>query len=510
MQLSFWRSDSFYKIFKSFEKLPDNKKVTIYIHPENQFFQNSRRWEQLMQLMEEKNIQFEFISNTNTTDQYFGDLWAPIHKPKITFDYKKFLNVIYMFFFRIKDFHLYIVNKKNISRYLIISLEILIMLLIVYGIYSVTIPRANVYIYPSYNSEEIMYNFRYYDPTVSWSQMPEKVISIPYKNWVLKYNYTMSTTVKNIRYLQNPSRWQVKIYNTTSKTFALKPNTKLITDNWLIFRSTSWIQVEWWNINKPSEIIVDVEALDTDIKKNIIWQRWNISQWTKLLIQNLRDSFISRTVYAEAFTNFTGWETNSEWTITEQDIESFSGKVTSYISDNQKEILIKELQSYDIKPLLFDDLVETEAIKLNTSQKVWSDSPTIEWTMTFNIKYKYIEWSDINNAVNQYLTQRPSDSVSLVDIDKSTITFFDKNDIGSWLFIIPTKINTVWGYNFESDVSNIKNTIIEKITNKDEEEAKKVILWYPDVADVDIKLSPFWIQNIPWFKSNIHIYNGRN
>lgn len=54
MKLFFDRSDSFYKIFKSIEKIPDGKTITIEIHPYNQFFKNIRRGKQLLELLKEK------------------------------------------------------------------------------------------------------------------------------------------------------------------------------------------------------------------------------------------------------------------------------------------------------------------------------------------------------------------------------------------------------------------------------------------------------------------------
>ncbi len=508
MELSFNKSDSFYKIFKTFEKLPDNKKLLIYINPENQFYNNKWRWEQLIQLLENKNATFEFVSNNNQTKEYFETLWAKIYKPNEVFDYNKIFQVIYMFFFKIKDFHIYIINKKNVSRYLIIWIEILVMIWVVYWLYAVTIPTADIYIYPSYNSEEILYNFRYYNSDNTW-YVDNKQISIPYYDASIDYEYNMNTTVKNIRYLQNPSRWQIKIYNTTDSALWLKPNTKLITDDGMIYKTLNRLNLKPGSSAKPSETIIDVEALETDIKWNIIWQRWNIPSWTKLLIKNLRTSFITKQVYSEAFSDFTWWKTNTKWTITNQDILSFSGKISDFIWDNKKEILIKQLNNSDIKPMLFDDTIDVIPVSLETSQKVWSDSSTIEWTMKFKITYKYINRIDMQNAVNKYIKQRPSDSISLIDIDKTSTTFFEKNEIGSGVYIIPTKVNTVRWYNFESDISNIKNNIIEKIIWKDTKSARDSILSYPDVSDVNIKLSPFWIKNIPNFKSNIKIYNGK-
>ena len=139
------------------------------------------------------------------------------------------------------------------------------MLLIIYGLYIITIPSANIYIIPSYNSEEIMYNFRYYNNKMTWGY-DDKTISIPYYESSLDYSYAMNSTVKNIRYLQNPSRWEIKVYNTTNKVFAMKPNTKFITEDGMIYKSTSWVEVRAWSIQNPSEIIVSVEALEADIK----------------------------------------------------------------------------------------------------------------------------------------------------------------------------------------------------------------------------------------------------
>lgn len=74
MKLQFEKSDSFYKIFKSIEKLPDNKKVNISIHPQNQFFRNVWRGKQLVELFQQKNIEYTITTNDQTVVNYFEEL----------------------------------------------------------------------------------------------------------------------------------------------------------------------------------------------------------------------------------------------------------------------------------------------------------------------------------------------------------------------------------------------------------------------------------------------------
>jgi hypothetical protein len=51
----------------------------------------------------------------------------------------------------------------------------------------------------------------------------------------------MNTT--NIKYLQNPSIGEIKIFNKTEKEFALVPNTRFITDDGRLFQTTNWIEI---------------------------------------------------------------------------------------------------------------------------------------------------------------------------------------------------------------------------------------------------------------------------
>ncbi len=62
MKLQFDKKDSIYKIFKTINKIPSYRAVTIFIDGQNPFFRNLRRGKQIMELIEQHHLQATFIS----------------------------------------------------------------------------------------------------------------------------------------------------------------------------------------------------------------------------------------------------------------------------------------------------------------------------------------------------------------------------------------------------------------------------------------------------------------
>ena len=119
MKLVFDRSDSFYKIFKSLEKIPDGKSVDIEIHPHNQFFKNIRRGKQLVELLKEKKITYHITTNSDFVVAYFSELGEKADLQE-THTLKKSASLIYNFLFNIKKFHLQMIDKKDYLSFIVL------------------------------------------------------------------------------------------------------------------------------------------------------------------------------------------------------------------------------------------------------------------------------------------------------------------------------------------------------------------------------------------------------
>lgn len=501
MKLFFLREDSLYKIFKTLEKIPKNKKVSLFIDEENQFFSNVWRGKQIKAALEEKKINATFIAKSAKAKNYLEEVGLQVHY-EAPHKFAEFVRLIYLFFFNAKEFHLYIFAKRNYSFYIIFGFELCVVLGILYGLYSIILPSATVTIKPAYNLEDIVYNFRYYPKDKPLNEKEVIFIGIPYQTGYIQYNYTMTTNVQNIKYFQKPSHWRIKIINTQNKVVSLLKNTKLITDEGLLFQTTDRVSIPAKTNEKFGEAVVQVTALEFDAKNEVIGQRWNIAKDKRLYVKNLPASMIQKNIYAVVINDFTGWQTAIQSAITTGDIAAIKKKLIDHVQSNKKNIATKYFNLEDAYLLRFNDLMTVEIIDTKVKNQPGEKSALVEWEINARILIKFVQRQDIGQWVKKYLEQRPNENLQLITIDKKSLILYDKTDT-NWSFIVPTRISTIWWYNFDKDVNGIKEEMRDKLVWVSESEAKSIMLTYPTVWDVFITTTPPRYNRLPMLKSRI-------
>jgi len=502
MKVFFQKNDSLYKIFKTLEKVPTNKSINIYIDPEHAFFDNERWWKQLKELIQERNIDTIFITKNDRSKYFFQSLWLKVshqEKSKIL----KILNIIYLFFFNFKRFHLLAYNRNNYIFYVVFWFELAFILWIFYVLYSLILPSWNIHIKPSQQSESIIYNFRYY-PNTEKQESDWRFLNIPIYSWSIEYKYELSISTANIEYLQNPSRWEAKIINKTEKKYSFVPKTRLITDDWRLFQTIVWNEIPAGSEKKPSETIIKIKAMEKDDNWIFMWSRWNIPQWTTLYIKNLNQSIYLKKVYAQITKDITWWSISSQWTITQKDINILSWKLSDYINLNKKEIVTKNFKINNWILIWFTNIISNNTKEIYIKNKTWDKSPIIQWYINSDLNFYYILRDDLIKWFSQYLSQRPSEKSKLVTIDKNSLVFFDNTKTEWNVIIIPTKIDIIQGYDFTKDINWILEDIKNNIVSLDKEKAEKIILSYPEVAWVTIKIRPPRYSTLPKLKSRIN------
>ncbi len=503
MKVFFQKNDSLYKIFKTLEKISTNKSVNIYIDPEHSFFDNERRGKQLKELIQERNLDAYFITKNDRSKYFFQNLWLKVihqEKSKIL----RVFNIIYLFFFNIKRFHLLAFNRKNYIFYVVFGFELAFVLAIFYVLYSLILPSWNIYIKPSQQSESIIYNFRYYPSTDIKYSNDSRFLSIPIYSWSIQYKYELSISTANIKYLQNPSRWEVKIINRSEKKYSFIPKTRLVTDDWRLFQTTVWNEIPAWSEKKPSETIVKIKAMEKDDNWVFMWSRWNIPVWTILYIKNLNQSIYLKKLYAEITQDITWGSISSQWTITEKDINILSWKLSDYIEKNRKEIVSQNFKINNWILVWFNDTISHTTQEIYIKNKTWDQSAIIQWYIVSNLNFHYILRDDLIKWFGKYISQRPSEKSKFVTIDKNSLVFFD-NTKQEWnVIIIPTKIDIIQWYDFTKDINWILEDIKTNIVSQNKEESQKIIMSYPEVAWVTIKIRPPRYSTLPKLKSRIN------
>ena len=503
MKIFFSADDSLLKIFKTLEKIQRWKEVEIFIEPEHTLFDNEWWWKQIKEILDKKAIKATFNTKSEKCKNFFDSIGLKtnyLEQNKI----KKIFKTLYLFFFNIKKFHL------EWNRYWMVFVfwfEIIFILGILYLLYMLIVPNAKITINPSQQTETIIYNFRYYPAEDSEYPQYSKHINIPYYTWSFEYKYTLSMNTINMKYLQNPSVWEIKIINTTDQEITLIPNTRFITDDGRLFKITNYITLPAWYDWIPWEKIVRVKAMEQDDNWIVMWSRWNIPQWTKLYIKNLKQSFFLKEIYAVAMQDFTWWDLDSEWEISLEDIDLLSEKLSTYIEQQKKNIAIQNFSDKEWILLTFSDTIVYEIKSIDIPHEIWEKTSLINWTITAQIGFIYIKWADLISAFSEYIQQRPSEKSKFISIDKNSLIFYedDWSSDDKWVFVVPTKIQAIQWYDFEKDINWILDEIKNHIVGAEKEDARIYILKYPEVSSVKIKVSPRRYYSIPKLKSRIKI-----
>ncbi|PJA48109.1 MAG: hypothetical protein CO170_03700 [candidate division SR1 bacterium CG_4_9_14_3_um_filter_40_9] len=504
MKLFFLKDNSLYKIFKTLEKIPNNKTIHIYIDPEHAFFDNEWWGKQIQEIIKEKSLNAYFITKTDKAKQFFQKIGLQvIHQEKHKFF--KVLNLIYLFFFNIKRFHLQAYSKKNYLFYAIFGFEVVFFLVIIYLLYTLILPSATLTLTSANQIENVIYNFRYYPAGDTEYPTLSRYLSIPTSSGFIDYKYDMSLSVANVKHLQNPSQGKIRITNKTEKEYSFIKGTRLETTDGIAFRSNNRFKVPAAQGDNWGDTTIGVTAAEQDANGFLIGAKGNITKGTKVYIKLLKSSYYFKEVYGEAVDQFSGGSVESQGTITAKDIAVLSGKLVDYISKQKRNIVSQNFKLENNLLLNFDELIKPEIKSITVYNQAGEKNPLIKGSIIARLNFMYIKSDDLLAGISKYLSQRPSEKVELVNVDKSSIVFFNDIKEDKGVYIIPTKVSVIQGYNFAKDVNGILDSMKSRILGASKEEAKDIILSYPEISTVSLKVRPPRYNTLPKLKSRIKI-----
>ena len=512
MKFFFAKTDSLYKIFKSLEKIPSHRNVEIFIDPEHALFDNERWWWQIKDIIEKNKIDATFVTKNKKNRDYFKSVWLKtnlLKEKKI----QKALNAFYLFFFNIKKFHLQTYESKKYLFWLIFFLEILLILWILRFIISLIVPNAKITLQASESSETIIYNVRYYPYNDPSAAVETRFLYVPFYTWSLNYKHELTISTANSKYISNPSHGEIKVYNKKDQEFSLVKNTQFNTSDGLIFRAIEDFTLPAWTENNPSETIITVKADEYDENWDLIGIRWNIPFKTEMVIKKLEESSLSKDIWAESIENFYWWESESIWSVTDEDIEQLKEKLIEQVY-NKKISIVNENFPISWGFLLpFETITTTTFNNVEIPQKSGDNVSTINWTIYVTYDYKYVLRSDLLQIFTTYVHERQSENNLIIRIDPNTLQFLkDSNTTNTdeikkiWkTYSISTQINAIQTYDFEKDQKQIIPEIKDKIAWMNVDDARNYILsTYDEIWSVKISV-PLRYNSIPIVKSRIKI-----
>jgi len=401
-------------------------------------------------------------------------------------------------------------------HFLFVSLIISVVIFIF--LYYTTISKSEVYITPEVKVKKEALNFIFKENVINSILWQNKTIKIEKHtvNIILEEIFWSTDFEVDASQL---SRWKIIIYNSLEENIKLVQNTRFSTIDWVEFITENpvtipaWLRDNFWNISKWS-IEIDVIAKLKDTIWNYTGKRWNIPKDTKLTIPWLWEEF-TQDVYAISKNDFLWWSEDFKKKISPNDLESAEKIFTEKIKTQAYNTALKEIQEKSIlnnsslQILWWTDSIQYSDIEINSWDiNVWDirDSFTISWSTSLTVymfntesviqklktiiteknlqwveKISHIDDSSLRFAQSIYVKKSPFELKGTYEIDFFTLHDFSNED--SWY------------------IKNLKN----KIKWLHEDEAYKILINDSKISGVDIKIRPFFINNISNIYNNIII-----
>lgn len=330
----------------------------------------------------------------------------------------------------------------------------------------------------------------------------QKVMTIPV---VHEMQFTLDTIDPNST---ASAAWVITIYNELNTEQALRPQTRLVTEDGILYRTQTWVNVPPSrtinDITELGRVEVSVLADPSDEAGRTIGVRGNIKAGTDLTIPWLK--FNRDKVYAKAKEDFTGGQDPRVHIVTEPEIDKFKGILREQLlrvarDDLQDNLDANKKSSWEDYALLMGDGIVFTGETLSIAS--WQ------------------QYGDIANDV----TLRGTVTVQAIVYDrKATIdyltTIFRESLLQGTDREVAIHADTLRMSNIVSkaeDNSRIKATMemtasvtydFENAANELTRHMKLVIAWLPEdesikrlkedghVKDVEITFSPFWISTV--------------
>ena len=505
----FSQNDNIYNIFQVIEKIPSKYKEVLFdIDKDNEFF-NNRWWLKLvLEKAKDKWLKINFVIENQKQESLMKSLWINYIWKKIPI-YKRIQKSILDFLELFKSEHGFYKRHYNIIKIFFLMLEIWLVFFLVYYLYNLVTPKTDIYIQPAVKTKTLVNKIYIYPEKEQKNYtINSKKPYIPYKQEEFEKIYSLKLPVKDIQYITKPSSWIVKFYNETLEWLSLKANTLLRTENGLLFRLTNWVYIPPKDGNgNPWTAKVKVRAEDMDEKWNIMWERWNLLEWTELFIKKVYLSYWKKKIYAKAVNDFSNGETKPKWEVSLQDIELLKKQLFEKLKNNIKLNITKYIQAGNNTkiPLLYDKLYWYKDISYEIYSRPWEKTAYIKWDVKFKIYFSYLDKKDIKKVFDSYLNDRIVSENNFLAYDENSIEILKNENVSKWLYLITISINALLWYDFDNDYNNVIYTIINQVKWKDIEKAKNIILSYDEIAACDIKTTNT-LKKISNLKSRIYIH----
>lgn len=314
------------------------------------------------------------------------------------------------------------------------------------------------------------------------------------------------------------ARGMVTIYNELTVVQELRPQTRFVTADGIVFRTTGWAKIpasrslNWVTEMGVTEVLVEADIKDESWK--IIGSKGNISAGTDLSIPWLK--FNRDKVYAKAKENFIWGADPSVHILTQEELNNFQNTIKEKLEKESRDSLNNKLASdktttgEDYAMLVVDTIkfspVEFEII---SGQKVGDVTDEIQIkaknTITATAMDRKATIDYLTSVFRENLLQWTNKELWIHTDTLRVSNVVSRNEDDTEIKAT-LEMNTSTTYDLENSTNDLTRRLKVLIAglSKDEARSRLIEEWY--VKDVKIENYPFWIKNVSTNLDNIEFY----
>ena len=397
--------------------------------------------------------------------------------------------------------------KKNGSHFILITVGLIMSMTLLLFIFHFAVSKTIIQITPQISIRSVSANIVYAQwlsgsVLVTRNTFTLRQIDIP---TTYSMRFQLETVDPNST---TNARGTITIYNETAAAQTLKPQTRFVTLDGIVFRSVNWVNVppakSLNGITEMGTIDIEIIADIRDETGGTIWKKWNIPAGVDLTIPGLK--FNRDKVYAKSKIIFAGGEAPRIHVVTEAEVTKLTGLLKEQLyrvarNTLQKNLDDKKVASGDDYALFSGDAVSFsgETYEIISGQKYWEFAEEIEMRGTVMVKALIYD----HKATIDYLTSIFREGL-LAGTDHEVAVHADTLRVSSVISRSPDdqsikatmEMNTSIAHDFADPKNQLTHYLKVTIAWLVKSEAITRLLNTGHVKEVTISSYPFWNRSV--------------
>lgn len=407
------------------------------------------------------------------------------------------------------------IKKRSPNTFLIVAWLIMSLSLLVF-IFHFAVSKTYVFVVPQTTVRPISANIIFTQTPGQSGALVAVKNEVRLKKVSIPVEYSMRFTIETIDQNSATSAGgRITVYNELTTPQAMKPNTRFISEDGIVYKTEEWINVpaarESNGVTEIGAVEVYVKAEALDEGGRIVWSRGNIPTGTYLSIPGLK--FNREKVYAKTKENFIGWADSAVRVITKAELEKWKNILREQLKRSARTSLEEWLRSEnennseDYALLMGEALVLTgENIVIASWEKIGDPAEEIELKGSINAYALIYDRKAVINYLATIFREKlllGTDKELAIHEDSLRLTNTITRDDNDMNIKATMEMNTTITYDLENSSNELTRRMKVMIAGLPKKEAIGRLIAEGRVHEVEIDFSPFWLTRVSSNLDNI-------